>query len=510
MSDEAGGLEVGEEGADLEVEAPPPPTADILDTAEAGPRAVRGSAFRSGAYVLSLGLSLISVPFMIRHLGPVDYGYFVTVSSIVFIIGGVTEAGLTYAGIREVSTLEGESRARYLRNLVGLRFALTIPGIAIAVGLTAATGAEAPIVYGTAIAGLGLVLALTQQTYMIPLNAELRLGWVAALELLKQGTLSIAFIVFVLIGGPLIDFFWASVAAGAVMVAATLLLVRQHGSLRPEFEFGTWKRVLVETLPFAVATAVGLVYFRVVVVLMSYIATGEEVGIFSAAFRISEVVVAMAWIVVSSAFPILARAARDDEQRLGYGLQKVFEVSLIIGTGMAIGLGVGAPFAIHVVAGDAFDASVPVLRIQSLALITSFLLATWALALLALKRYREVMFANLLAAVVSIGGTFALVPPLGAKGGAIAIVAAEAALVLASIYFLHREHRDLSPHPRVVPKVAAAAALAVGVTLPLSAAPSIALSVLAMGVFTGVILLTRALPPEAFEAFSSWRPSRSG
>jgi O-antigen/teichoic acid export membrane protein len=490
------------------LEAPPPPTPDILDTAEAGPRVIRGSAYRSGAYLVSLGLSLISVPFMIRHLGAVDYGYFVTVSSIVFIIGGVTEAGLTYAGIREVATLTGENRTSYLRNLVGLRFALTIPGIAIAVGLTAATGADSPIVYGTAIAGLGLILALTQQTYMIPLNAELRLGWVAALELLKQGTLSACFIFFVLIGGALIDFFWASVIAGAAMVVATLVLVRQHGSLRPRFDLGTWKRVMIETLPFAVATAVGLIYFRIVVVLMSYIATGEETGIFSAAFRISEVVVAMAWVVVSSAFPVLARAARDDEERLAYGLQRVFEVSLIIGTGMAVGLAVGAPFAIEVVAGHGFDASVPVLRIQSLALVTSFLLATWALALLALKRYREVMLANLLAAAVSIGGTFALVPPFGAEGGAIAIVAAEAALVAASIYFLHQAQPALTPKLGVVPKVLAATAVAVGVALLLSGLPSVVLCVLATAVFAAVILLTSALPPEAFQAFASWRPVR--
>jgi O-antigen/teichoic acid export membrane protein len=216
-------------------------------------------------------------------------------------------------------------------------------------------------------------------------------------------------------------------------------------------------------------------------------------------------VVAMAWVVVSSAFPVLARAARDDEERLGYGLQRVFEVSLIVGTGMAVGLAVGAPFAIDVVAGHGFADSVPVLRIQSLALITSFLLATWALALLALKRFREVMLANLLAAAVSIGGTFALVPSLGAEGGAIAIVAAEASLVAASIYFLHRANPALTPRPRVVPKVAAAAAAAVGVSLLLAGAPSLVLSILAMAVFAGVILLTRALPPEAFQAFSSRR-----
>jgi O-antigen/teichoic acid export membrane protein len=490
------------------VDAPPPPTPDILDTAEAGPTAIRGSALRTAGYAASLGFSLISVPFMIRHLGPVDYGYFVTVTSIVFIIAGVTEAGLTYVGIREVTILEGAERERYLRNLIGLRFALTLPGVAIAVGLTAVTGAAAPIVYGTAIAGFGLLLTLIQQTYMIPLNAQLQLGWVTVLEVLKQASLSAFYLLFVLVGGALIDFFWATVFAGVVIVVATLLLVRQHGTLRPSFDVPTWRRVLVDTLPYAVATAVGLIYFRIVIVLMSYVATAHETGIFSAAFRIAEVVAAMSWVVVSSTFPILARAARDDEERLAYGLERVFQAALLIGTAIALGLAIGAPFAIKVVAGSSFDASVSVLRIQSLALVTSFLLATWALALLALKAYREVLISNLLAAVVSIVATLALVPPLGARGGAIAIVAAEGTLVAASIYFLHRVNPSLTPSASIVPKVLAGAAAAVAVAIALQGLPSIVASVVAVLVFGAIALLTRAVPQEAFDAFASWRSAR--
>jgi hypothetical protein len=37
------------------------------------------------------------------------------------------------------------------------------------------------------IVGLGLFLTLTQQTYSIPLQAQLRLGWVTTLELKKHG-----------------------------------------------------------------------------------------------------------------------------------------------------------------------------------------------------------------------------------------------------------------------------------------------------------------------------------
>jgi O-antigen/teichoic acid export membrane protein len=473
---------------------------DVLDSEEAGPKAIRGGVIRTGGFGLALLFSAVSVPFMVRHLGPVDYGYFVTVSSIVFIIGGITEAGLTNLGIREVSVLDGDARATFLSNLVGLRFVLTIPGIAIAVGLTWITGAHQQIVYGTAIVGLGLLLTLTQQTYMIPLNAQLRLGWVTALEVLKAATLSLFFIAAVIAGAGLNAFYWASVLAGVVIIVATLLLVRQHGSLRPSFDLPIWRRILRDTLPYAAAVAVGLIYFRIAVILMSYVSTGEETGIFSAAFRIVEMLAITPWIVVSSAFPILARAARDDETRLGYALQRLFEMSLILGTGLTVILAAGAPFAIAVIAGSGFDDSISVLRVQSLTLITAFLQATWAFGMLSLKLFRQILIANGIAAVVAIAGTLALAPSLGAEGAAAVTVAAEAALVAASIWFLVRARPSLAPRLGVVPKVVLAAAAAVGFSLAAHQVPPVVLAAIAAVIYGAVILATRALPSELFAA----------
>ena len=45
---------------------------DVLDTGEAGGKAIRGGALVTGSYVVGLLLSVASVPFMIRHLGIVD------------------------------------------------------------------------------------------------------------------------------------------------------------------------------------------------------------------------------------------------------------------------------------------------------------------------------------------------------------------------------------------------------------------------------------------------------
>src|SRR5579875_2883338 len=46
-----------------------PTTTDLLGSSAAGPAALRGSVLRSSAYALTILLSLVSAPLLIRHLG---------------------------------------------------------------------------------------------------------------------------------------------------------------------------------------------------------------------------------------------------------------------------------------------------------------------------------------------------------------------------------------------------------------------------------------------------------
>jgi O-antigen/teichoic acid export membrane protein len=480
---------------------------DALDRGDAGGKAIRGGAAVAASYLGGLLISLASVPFMIRQLGEVQYGYFVTASAFVLIIGGVTEAGLTNLGIREYAVRSPEERARFLQNLVGLRLVLTTGGVLAAVAVAAVTGANTLIVQGTAITGLGLLVLMTQQTYMVPLNAQLRLGLVAALGLVRQTVLSVLVAALAIGGAGLLPFFWANVVMGVLLVGLTVALVRGTAPLRPAFDRAEWRAILRETLPYAVATAVGLVYFRIGVVLMSYVSTDAETGYFGAAFRVIEVLGALPWLLVSAAFPILARAATTDDARFDDGLQKVFEVATLVGAVLALGLGIGAPFAIDVLAGDDFRASVDVLRIQSVGLVTAFLMVTWTFALLSLKLFRELLVANAIAAAVAIVGTVALAPGMGAQGAALATVLAEAALAVACLVLLRRARPGLALHYGVVPKAALAALPGIALALAVDLHP-ILLAALAGLLFLGSAVLLRAIPPEVPAALRELRGRR--
>jgi O-antigen/teichoic acid export membrane protein len=233
---------------------------------------------------------------------------------------------------------------------------------------------------------------------------------------------------------------------------------------------------------------------------MAYVSTAEQTGYLSAAFRIVEVLAALPWLLVSAAFPILARAAgNDDGARFAYGLQRVFEVATVVGVLLALGLAIAAPVAISVVAGPGFDPSIPVLRIQALGLVTGFLMVTWSFALLSLRLYRALLLSNALAAAVAIAGTLVLAPAFDARGAAAATVLAEAVLALACWIALRRARPDLSLDHRVVVKAAAAAlpGILLAVVLPL---PSVVLAALAGAIYVAIAFATGAVPGEVLTA----------
>ena len=72
----------------------------------------------------------------------------------------------------------------------------------------------------------------------MPLNAQLRMGWISTLGVIRQATLSGLFILLVVINAGLTAFFWANVAMGVVLVAVTLLVLRGTAPLLPALPRG--------------------------------------------------------------------------------------------------------------------------------------------------------------------------------------------------------------------------------------------------------------------------------
>lgn len=471
----------------------------MLDSGEAGGAVIRGGSQRALAYVAGILLGLVSAPLAVRYLGEVRYGRLATVTAILFVVGALTEVGLTALGVREYAIRAGAERRRFMQNLIGMRAALTVAGVGLAVALTAAAGYGAEMTAGVAIGGLGLLIATVQLSCQVPLATGLRLGWIAVIDVARQVATVLALVVLVLAGATLMPFFAVPIVAGAAALALTLPLVRGTVSLRPAFARREWAALLVATLPYAAATALGAVYYRVGLIGTSLVTTETETGAYAVAFRLIEVAAGVPWLVVGAAFPILVRAARDDPSRLRYALQRLADTGLVVGGAMAVVTVAGADLAVRLVAGAPPEGAIGALRILGASLPFTFLVATWGYALLTLTLYRWLVIVNGSALLLAVGLTLTLVPPLGPEGAALGTLAVEALLAVAYAVVIRRRRADLRAALRFTPRTAGAVALGLllaATTLPVPGVPEIVRVAVALALFAAPVLLLRAVPEE--------------
>jgi O-antigen/teichoic acid export membrane protein len=492
-------------GADGVADRPSPTS--VLDETTAGGKVIRGSLLRGLAYAATVGLGIVAAALMTRHLGVVDFGRYVTVVSIVTVAIGMSDVGMSNIGVREYSVREGTDRDRTMRNVLGLRIALTGVAVLLAVGFSAIADYPRVIVVGTVVAALGFVLTTVQHSLAVPLSAGLRLGWVAAIDVIRQAGLLAVVAGLVLSGAGLLAFLAAPIPIGLALVALTAWLVWGSIPFVPAFRPRAWGRLLRLVLPYAAASAVGAVYVSLVVVITSLVASQEETGYFGAAFRVFSVLSAIPALLVTSAFPVLARAARDDPERLRYALQRLWDTGLVLGAGAAMLTAVGAPVAIDVVAGADFEPSVSVLQIQAGALFASFFVAIWGFALLSLAAYRSLLIANALALLLAGGLALALAPVYGADGAAVATLVGEVGLAVALAVQLMWARKDFRVERDLLPRVALAALLA-GAVVFIPGLPDLGDLLVAGLVYAVAVVVLRAVPDEIWAALRRREPAK--
>jgi O-antigen/teichoic acid export membrane protein len=454
------------------------------------------------------GATALSAAVLFRHLGVVDTGRYVLVLSIVAVVTGLSDLGITAVAIREFATLPRHAQAGFTRSMLGLRLVLSAAGIVLMFAFTLIAGYPSVVLAGVALGAVALVLQTVQSSYASALQAFLRFGSVAALDLARQLITVVLTIALVAAGASLLPFLAIPIAAVLVVLVATAVLVRGTVPLRPSIDVAAWRHLLRRILPYALAIIATSLYFRIAVIAVSLLASATELGYFNAAFRVIEVLIGVPGLVVGAAFPIFARAALKDRARLGYALARVFDATALVGAWTALVVTVGAPVAIAIIGGDEFAPASTVLAVEGVAVGCSFIGTVWSYTLLSLSRQGDILRTNLIALGLGLVATPLLAALDGARGAAISVSAIEVVLVVVGAVFVRSHDPALFPSLRIVPKIALAVALAaLPRILGLDALPA---TFAATAIYWSIVVVARAVPVELLEAWRSKTSSSVG
>jgi O-antigen/teichoic acid export membrane protein len=485
--------------------------ADVLDTGRAGGLVMRGAVLRLGGYAAGGALTAVSAILLTRHLGRVGFGQYATIVALATLVAQLTEGGLTSLATRDFSLASPDGKAKLIGDRLGLQVVTTLLAVAICGVFAIAAGYESVRVWGALAAGVGLGLAMLQVTVSVPLIAGLRLGATSALELARQTILVAVTVALILAGAGLLPLLAAIIPSSLIVLAVTWVMAGHEVRLRPAFDARAWAGLIRPAIVLSLSSGVATIYIFTTQILTSLSASPAQTGLFAASLRVFAVIASIPGLLVSSALPLLARAARNDSVRLAFAMQGLFEVALIAGVGVGVLLVVGAVPIIEVIGGHAYMGSVTPLRIEGAAVLGTCLTPVWSTGLLSLHRHGAQLLCNLAGLIVTAALTLSLAPMIGARGAAIATVGGEWTVAIAFLFALGMSERQLLPRAAaIVPRVGLAAGVAFGsMLLPI---PDIAQTGLAVAVYAVLVVLLRAIPKELLELLPerfAWIPSSS-
>jgi O-antigen/teichoic acid export membrane protein len=485
------------------------PPADVLDTGRAGGLVMRGAVLRLAGFGIGGLLTAVSAILLTRHLGVARFGQYATIVALAALVVQLTEGGLTSLATRDFALAAPERKAKLIGDRLGLQLVTTLVAMAICGGFAIAAGYGTVRTWGTLAAALGLGLAMLQVTVSVPLIASLRLGATSGLELARQAILVGLTVALVLVGAGLLPFLVAIIPSSLLALAATWMLSRQEVRVRPAFNPGAWVALARPALVLSLSSGVATIYVFTTQILTSLSANPTQTGLFAASLRVFAVVASIPGLMVTSALPLLARAARDDTDRLEFALQRLFEVALIVGVGVGVVLVAGATPIIDVIAGHRYSGAVGPLRIEGAAVLGTCLTPAWSSGLLALHRHSALLICNLISLAVTAALTLGLAPAIGARGAAVATVVGEWTVAISLLLALVHANRQLAPRAgTIAPRVALAGGAAFAMML--LPVPDVVQLALAIAVYSAMIVILRALPRELLEllpARFSWIPS---
>jgi len=371
--------------------------------------------------VLSIGLGVVYVAALARHVEAVGFGKIGTATSLVSMLHLLISFGLSEVTIRDVATDKARA-GTYLPNVLALRLLLSIAFALLIVGIT--TAAHYPsdtivIIYIYAFAYA--IDALTDVVFSM-FNAFERMEYPAAIQTARDLiniSLSLAVIRF---GASLTVIVLVSALANVLKLIVSLALLRfRYVQWKPKIDLWLCRRLIITALPFAALGVLLVANQQIDTVLLSLHRPAEDVGWFSAAGTLTGYLLFLPSLFLQAIFPVFSRLRARSREALQQAYNSSFKFLVVLGFALCAGTIATAEHVIALVYGAGFENAAIALRILGAQLAWMFGFANGALlnatggqTLLAGITGAEVAL-NVMAALV-------LIPRLGFVGASLASV----------------------------------------------------------------------------------------
>lgn len=417
-----------------------------------------------------------------RELGAHGYGSYVFALALTGTLLIGSGFGTDELVARQVAR-ERERAGYYLANVAGLKAVTSVGLLAIAMVVVLVGGYGTEERQAVAIVGAGVAIEVLAKSWHSVFQGRERLALVSACLILQRTLTAVVGITILLAGGGLLGAAFAYLGGAVVGLAAAEYAYRRWTPTpRPVPTRDGGIEMLRGGFTIGVAGLLFVLLLKVDVLLLSFLDSNAEVGLYSAAYRLIEGAQFVPWAFNAAMLPWLARATGATLQR-GYMLGLKLLWALLLPAGLT-----AACFAEAIVTtlyGDAFTGAATPLRLLGGTLALYGLQTFSATLLIArdvpglLARAAGIVF------VQNVVCNFIAIPIWGADGAAGVALSSGALMTVLTVTAARKRAGGLALVRAFGAALAAGVVLAaVALLAPVPAIPAIALSLIA---YAGVL-----------------------
>lgn len=401
-----------------------------------------------GGQAITWTVTAVTLALLPRYLGPVDMGRIGIGMAFAQLTMTIAGLGIATLVTREVAR-QREAAAEIVATAFWLSVVLGSAGACVTLALSLALGYE----------GLTwIAIAVFASTVPFDLVLLFGFGVLQGFEVMRYHAIwDVANKLFLLcclvvvvtfdLGLPV--FLAASFLSAALPALAVVRLLRRFTSFSPRrasFSMARW--IVTESVPIGAVNVVLIVYLGIDVILLSRLGDEAASGIYAAPMRLFGTMLFAPTILMTVLFPRMASTAMTSETEF----RQICRVALRAMTGVTVLAAVFAVFPGRVLLvglfGDEFRASGPVFAMMAIALVPTSINIFAHRVLVAMNRQRIWTAVMGGALVAKVALDFAFIPLFDATldnaalGAAVALVGAEAAIMVAALALLPAGTRD--------------------------------------------------------------------
>lgn len=378
--------------------------------------------------ILRMGASLVVGVWIARYLGVQQYGLFNYALAFVTLFTPVLTLGLDEIVVRHV-VRESSNKEEILGTTFWLKLLGGIASVLLAVGITIFLGEreflKISLVAILAIAGI----FRAADTIELWFQSQVQSKYAVIAKNIAFLLNTLIKVALILTKAPLLAFAWVTLAEFA-MNAVGLAIVYQYKG----FSFLSWrwnfqvaKTLLKESLPLIFSGFAIMIFMKIDQIMLGQMIGDKEVGIYSAAVRLSEIWYFIPGAIVPSVAPSIY-AAKDQSDKVYYQrLGQLFRLLTCIAVAIAVPMTFLSDKIVMVLFGNGYAGAGAILAVHiwtSIFVFLGFASSPWFIA----EGLNHVTLGKtVFGAILNIILNFLLIPQYSGLGAAIATIISQAA-----------------------------------------------------------------------------------